>query len=127
MAVKEDVFPRNQNVVKHKQSVNFIKSVGQRIILYGCATSESGAADVLESRNTHFTDEAYSIIRELLVSGPPPNGWLYERLVGISRCRFKFCPAYHDASIGFFDHMQQHVRILFLWEFGAVALGIGVS
>ena len=106
VAIKKHIFPRNQNIIKHQQSIDFIKTVGQRIIFDRQASGESAPANVFESGSTHIANKTDRIIRKFFVSGPSGNGRFDKSLIGIGRRRFKFCTAHNDPCIGFFDDVQ---------------------
>jgi hypothetical protein len=69
-----------------------------------------------DSGPAHIGDETDRVIRQRIVA-PIGDRRLDKCLIGIGRCGFVLGPANHDAGIGLLDHMQQHVRILFLRPF----------
>jgi hypothetical protein len=124
MSIEQYVFPGNKRVIENDQRVDFIELVTQRVIGRRRAPGKAGTADHLDIFVSEVTDEAYSVVRVLVVTGPVGDGRLGKRLVGVSGGGFELGAAHHDAGIGFTDHVQQHVRILLLRRPRAVALGV---
>ena len=126
MTIKKDVLPRDQHIVKYHQRIHFIKAITQRIILDRPTTGEPGAADHSNAWRPQIANKPNGIIRQRIVT-PVGNRWLGKRLISVRGGGFIFGTTHHDTSISFTNHVQQHVRILFLRTFGAISFGVGIG
>ena len=132
VAIKQNIFPRNQHIVEDDQRVDLVKAIGQRVISRIRARTPPGRAcepapaQKLKPRRTQIADKADGIIRQFRIA-PIGNRRLGKGLIGVSRCGFVFGAAHDDTGVGFLDHMQQHVGVLILRRFGPVAFWVRIG
>ncbi len=124
--VEQHVLPRYQHIIEDDERVDLVEPVGQGIVVPRGAARKSRAADELEPGRAEVANEAHRVVG---IGGITPIGdrRLGKGLVGVGGGGFIFRAAYDDAGIRFLHDVQQHVGILVLRRFRAVAFGIGIG